>query len=162
MLTIDKKGLEMVSPLNRKLNFLKRKSGKKTRSDGGKKRKKSNRAKKQRKSEEKKRQVNGNYKIKKIKKEDDGGGGKPKWKIYSKKGCPYCELVKDFLNDNGIEFEYQEFEILPQKEQTKILNSIDEVKDGFRTYPRVFAPSSDGKSYDFIGGYNDTCTYLKN
>ena len=161
MLTIDKKGLEMVSPLNRKLNFLKRKSGKKTRSDGGKKRKKSNRAKKQRKSEEKKRQVNGNYKIKKIKKED-GGGGKPKWKIYSKKGCPYCELVKDFLNDNGIEFEYQEFEILPQKEQTKILNSIDEVKDGFRTYPRVFAPSSDGKSYDFIGGYNDTCTYLKN
>lgn len=155
----------MVSPLNRKINFLKRKlSGnkkskkkkiqKKSTDGGGKKRKK---------SEGKKRQVNGNYKIKK--KEKDGGGSiekKPKWKVYSLKGCPYCEKVKDILNDKGIEFEYKEFASLPDDEQTKILGSMDKVKDGFRTYPRVFAPSTaDGKSYDFIGGYNDTCTYLK-
>ena len=158
----------MVSPLNKKINFLKRKlSGnkkskkkkiqKKSTDGGGKKRKK---------SEGKKRQVNGNYKIKK--KEKDGGGRlmekiekKPKWKVYSLKGCPYCEKVKDVLNEKGIEFEYKEFASLPEDEQTKILGSMDKVKDGFRTYPRVFAPSQDGKSYDFIGGYNDTCTYLK-
>lgn len=157
----------MVSPLNRKINFLKRKlSGnkkskkkklpKKSTDGGGKKRKK---------SEGKKRQVNGNYKIKK--KEKDGGSSekiekKPKWKVYSLKGCPYCEKVKDVLNDKGIEFDYKEFASLPGDEQTKILESMDKVKDGFRTYPRVFAPSTaDGKSYVFIGGYNDTCTYLK-
>ena len=154
----------MVSPLNRKINFLKRKlSGnkkskkkklpKKSTDGGGKKRKK---------SEGKKRQVHGNYKIKK--KEKDGGSieKKPKWKVYSLKGCPYCEQVKDVLNDKGIEFDYKEFASLPGDEQTKILESIDKVKDGFRTYPRVFAPSTtDSKSYDFIGGYNDTCTYLK-
>lgn len=149
------------------MNFLKRKlSGnkkskkkklpKKSTDGGGKKRKK---------SEVKKRQVNGNYKIKK--KEEDGRASgsaiekKTKWKVYSLKGCPYCEKVKDVLNDKGIDFDYKEFGSLPEEEQTKIVESMDKVRDGFRTYPRVFAPTADGKSYDFIGGYNDTCTYLK-
>ena len=150
------------------MNFLKRKlSGnkkskkkklpKKSTDGGGKKRKK---------SEVKKRQVNGNYKIKK--KEEDGrvsGSGavekKPKWKVYSLKGCPYCEKVKDVLNEKGIDFDYKEFGSLPEQEQTKILESMDKVRNGFRTYPRVFSPTADNKSYDFIGGYNDTCTYLK-
>ena len=150
------------------MNFLKRKlSGnkkskkkklpKKSTDGGGKKRKK---------SEGKKRQVNGNYKIKK--KEEDGRASgnaiekKPKWKVYSLKGCPYCDKVKDVLNEKGIDFDYKEFGSLPEQEQTKILESMDKVRNGFRTYPRVFSPTADNKSYDFIGGYNDTCTYLKN
>jgi glutaredoxin len=156
----------MVSPLNRKINFLKRKlSGnkkskkkklpKKSTDGGGKKRKK---------SEGKKRQVNGNYKIKK-KEQDDGSmekiEKKTKWKVYSLKGCPYCDKVKDVLNEKGIDFDYKEFASLSGDEQTKILESMDKVKNGFRTYPRVFAPTADGKFHNFIGGYNDTCTYLK-
>ena len=29
----------------------------------------------------------------------------PKVKVYSTPTCPYCEILKDFLKDKGIEFE---------------------------------------------------------
>jgi glutaredoxin len=67
------------------------------------------------------------------------------YKIYSKEGCRYCKLSKEFLDERKIPFE----EILlnpSQEDYEKIRDNLIETT-GQRTFPWIFQGDS------FIGGY---------
>lgn len=95
-----------------------------------------------------KRSVEGNYAIvalpKKKKQSQDS-----KWVIYSMKECKHCQRAKEYLEKRNITFDYIDFESLAEAKQKSILDDIDKVKPGFRTFPRIFNPTK------FIGGYSD-------
>ena len=41
--------------------------------------------------------------------------------IYGRAGCSKCNIVKDFLHKNNIEFQYIDIENIPTKESDKII-----------------------------------------
>jgi len=49
---------------------------------------------------------------------------KQKVRLYSLSTCAHCNLVKRFLTDNNIDFEYQDVDLLPGKERDDILSDI--------------------------------------
>lgn len=109
--------------------------------------KKSERKKRRKKTTvlKRKRSVDGsgNYKIVR------GKTNPKKWVIYSLNGCPYCEKAKELLKERNIAFDYIEFKSLDDQKQKAIEQEIDNVKQGFRTFPRIFNGTK------FIGGYSD-------
>lgn len=98
-----------------------------------------------------KRSVEGNYAIVALpkKKIPPTQSQDSKWVIYSLKGCQHCLKAKEYLEKRNITFDYIEFESLAEAKQKSILEDIDKVKPGFRTFPRIFNPTK------FIGGYSD-------
>lgn len=67
--------------------------------------------------------------------------------IYTKKGCPFCEHLKEDLRSLGLDFEYLELD--PQDEN--YLQKAKQVKDTthMTTFPILYV----GKTR--IGGYSD-------
>ena len=41
----------------------------------------------------------------------------PKVKVYSTPTCPYCDILKQFLKDNGVEFESIDVSQSPEAQQ---------------------------------------------
>jgi len=81
-------------------------------------------------------------------------------KIYSVKKCKYCDMAKQLLLDNKIEYDEELLETSGDK--TKLLNSINtECKDGAcvlksqaRTFPQIFVDNK------LIGGYTELSQLL--
>ena len=78
-------------------------------------------------------------------------GKNEKWKIYIKKGCPFCENAKQFLHerqekDNSIHIE--------MIDKDKLKEPLNIVKNGkqFTTWPKIFLNG------EFIGGFQDLKT----
>jgi glutaredoxin 3 len=71
-------------------------------------------------------------------------------KVYSKTGCKYCVLAKEFLNEKNIPFE----EVLFDPETSDYRDNVDVLiaKTGHRTFPQIFFGE------EFIGGYSDMMT----
>jgi glutaredoxin len=46
--------------------------------------------------------------------------------IYGRAGCSKCNIVKDFLHKNKVEFQYVDIESIPMKESDKIINIATE------------------------------------
>jgi ribonucleoside-diphosphate reductase alpha subunit len=85
-------------------------------------------------------------------------------KIYSVKNCSYCEMVKQVMRDNNIQYEEDILETSGDK--NKLLNSINmECKDGVcilkskdqqvRTFPQIFIDD------ELIGGYTELLRLLE-
>jgi len=49
---------------------------------------------------------------------------KPNVKLYSLSTCAHCNRVKKFLNDNKVDFEYQDIDLLAAEEKDRILSDI--------------------------------------
>jgi alkyl hydroperoxide reductase subunit F len=76
------------------------------------------------------------------------GGSQPKIEIYSKNGCPYCNLAKQFL------FAYNpkiiEYNTLSEEKKEIVQNRIKKQRGSeYSTYPIIFINDK------FIGGYSD-------
>lgn len=67
-------------------------------------------------------------------------------KIYSKDGCKYCELAKQFLKEKNIEFEA----LIPEGDE---INSL-KFKNNWKTFPFIFI------NKQFIGGYQELKCYF--
>jgi len=75
-------------------------------------------------------------------------GAQMKVEIYSKNGCPYCNLAKEFL------FAYKpkiiEYDKLSEEKKENVQNRIKEQRGSeYSTYPKIFINNK------FIGGYSD-------
>jgi glutaredoxin len=104
------------------------------------------------------RSVDGNYAIVAPKKNKIGyvkdGTSDKGWVIYSLKGCQYCKDAKNLLQQRKVKFTDVDFESLDEDKKKSILKDIDGAKPGFRTFPRIFSPTT------FIGGYSDLTSSL--
>lgn len=68
--------------------------------------------------------------------------------IYTTSICPYCDLAKNLLSRNNLQYE----EINVEDEQAR--NKMIEKAGGRRTVPQIFF---DGFH---VGGYDDLCKFL--
>ncbi len=57
-------------------------------------------------------------------------------KVYALSTCPYCRMTKQYLSDNGVEYEHTDVDLLEGEERQK---AIDEVKrlSGGTSFPVV-------------------------
>ena len=70
--------------------------------------------------------------------------------VWSKNGCQYCTMAKDFLARRGIEIEERNVE---SGEWT--LRELQEAVPGARAFPQIFI---DGK---YIGGYDKMMAHVE-
>jgi glutaredoxin-like protein NrdH len=54
--------------------------------------------------------------------------------IYALSTCVWCKLTKQFLSDNGVEYEYVDVDLLDDKDRSKVHEAIMS-KGGGLTYP---------------------------
>ena len=71
--------------------------------------------------------------------------------VYSKNHCPYCDMAKKLLDENGLE--YQEINLSYADDPETILVEIRKLTDS-KTLPQIVL---DGKH---IGGYTDLRDFL--
>ena len=78
--------------------------------------------------------------------------------IYSKSGCANCNKVKLLLKENNIAFHVihcDDYLVDHREEFMKFMISLTGITKGNIVFPQVFHP-------EFIGGYNETVTYVDN
>lgn len=77
-----------------------------------------------------------------------------KFYVYSKKDCPWCDKVKDFLKEQGATVEVRDvFE-------PGVLNFL--MSEGYKTVPQVFRQSNRHRfDMEYIGGYESTVKWFK-
>ena len=71
-----------------------------------------------------------------------------KIEIYSKNGCPYCEMAKNWLKIQKLEF--NEIKLDDNQERQKFYESVGE---GVKSVPQIFLV--DNEKRERIGGYQD-------
>ena len=54
--------------------------------------------------------------------------------LYTLSTCVWCKLTKQFLNDNGVEYEYVDVDLLDNKDKSVAHETI-ESKGGMLSYP---------------------------
>jgi len=54
--------------------------------------------------------------------------------LYALSTCVWCKMTKQFLNDNGIEYEYVDVDLLDAEEKNKVHQTIIS-KGGSLSYP---------------------------
>jgi glutaredoxin-like protein NrdH len=47
-----------------------------------------------------------------------------KCKLYTLSTCGHCKSCKKFLSESGVEFEYTDVDLLPEKERSQVLDQI--------------------------------------
>lgn len=77
-----------------------------------------------------------------------------KYYVYTRDNCPYCEKMKEYLDENKIA--YEERNVL----DSGVLNFM--INEGYKTVPQVFRHNG---LYRFdmepLGGYTETVAYLE-
>lgn len=71
--------------------------------------------------------------------------------VNSKTGCPFCELAKEHLTNNGIKFKERLFDT---DERQSLYDSLGLIGSK-RTVPQIVVENTDGTIYTRIGGYVD-------
>ena len=56
--------------------------------------------------------------------------------VYALSTCVWCKMTKQFLKDNGIEFEYVNVDLCDEKDKVKIRQHIQS-KGGNLSYPTI-------------------------
>jgi glutaredoxin-like protein NrdH len=56
--------------------------------------------------------------------------------VYALSTCVWCKLTKQFLNENGIEYEFIDVDMLEDDEKTKAHETITS-KGGMLSYPTI-------------------------
>ncbi len=56
--------------------------------------------------------------------------------LYALSTCVWCKLTKQFLNENGIEYEFVDVDLLDDEEKTKAHETITS-KGGMLSYPTI-------------------------
>ena len=56
--------------------------------------------------------------------------------VYALSTCVWCKLTKQFLSDNGIEFEFVDVDLLDDNEKSKVHTTIIS-KGGVLSYPTI-------------------------
>lgn len=54
--------------------------------------------------------------------------------LYALSTCAWCKMTKQFLNDNGVEYEYVDVDLLDDKEKSQVHTTIIS-KGGALSYP---------------------------
>jgi glutaredoxin-like protein NrdH len=65
-----------------------------------------------------------------------GKNSKHKVLVYALSTCVWCKMTKQFLKDNGIEFEYVDVDLCDEKDREKIRQEIQR-KGGSLSYPTI-------------------------
>ena len=65
-----------------------------------------------------------------------GENTKHKVLVYALSTCPWCKLTKDFLREQGIEYEYIDVDLCSEVDKEAIQRTILS-KGGRRTYPTI-------------------------
>lgn len=69
-------------------------------------------------------------------------------KIYSKTGCPYCDMAKEWMNNHNIG--YIEIKKDDLSERNQLYEQLSQMTGkNIRTVPQIFYDGT------YIGGYND-------
>lgn len=63
-----------------------------------------------------------------------GKNNKHKVFVYALSTCVWCKLTKQYLNDNGVEYEYIDVDLEGEEDKQKIREKIQE-KGGALSYP---------------------------
>lgn len=77
-----------------------------------------------------------------------------KYILYVNTDCPFCNKASALLRKNN-----QKFSVLNLKNRPKVLKELKEIYE-WKTVPMVFYRQ--GNRVEFIGGYDDLNTRLKN
>ncbi len=56
--------------------------------------------------------------------------------LYALSTCVWCKMTKQFLNDNGVEYEYVDVDLLDDNDKSKAHSAITS-KGGVLSYPTV-------------------------
>lgn len=71
--------------------------------------------------------------------------------IYSKEGCRYCKLAKEFMDSKGLLF--KEIHLDPTAEEYQTIRDNLISQTGHRTFPWIFEGDR------FVGGYKELVGY---
>ena len=69
-----------------------------------------------------------------------GKNTKHKVIVYALSTCVWCKMTKQFLRDNGIEYEYVDVDLCSEEEKDKIRKEI-QAKGGSLNYPTTIIDS---------------------
>jgi len=67
--------------------------------------------------------------------------------IYTKDNCPYCELAKELLKSQNVDFEERDI-----YEDAQVVRELS-MQSGMRTFPQIF--TGEPSQETLIGGYDD-------
>jgi glutaredoxin-like protein NrdH len=56
--------------------------------------------------------------------------------LYALSTCVWCKLTKEFLNENGVEYEFVDVDLLNEEEKSKVHETITN-KGGMLSYPTI-------------------------
>ncbi len=56
--------------------------------------------------------------------------------MYTLSTCPWCRKAKQFFKENNIPFDYVDYDLQPEDEQTKIMDKMLKIS-GARSFPVV-------------------------
>ncbi len=56
--------------------------------------------------------------------------------MYTLSTCPWCKKTKQFFKENNIPFDYVDYDLQPEDEQTKIMDKMLKIS-GARSFPVV-------------------------
>jgi glutaredoxin len=65
-----------------------------------------------------------------------GENSKHKVLLYTLSTCAWCKMTKQFLKDNGVEFEYVDVDLCDKADREKVHNDIKS-RGGDLTYPTM-------------------------
>jgi len=54
-----------------------------------------------------------------------------KVKAYTLSTCPHCRMTKKFLNDNNVDFEYEDVDLLSGEKRTDVLREVYRLSGGY-------------------------------
>ncbi|MGZ4865474.1 MAG: glutaredoxin family protein [Halobacteriota archaeon] len=52
-------------------------------------------------------------------------------KAYTLSTCPHCSLTKKFLNDNHVDFEYEDVDLLSGEKRSDVLREVYRLTGGY-------------------------------
>jgi len=56
--------------------------------------------------------------------------------LYALSTCVWCKLTKEFLSENGVEYEYVDVDLLGEEDKSKVHETITN-KGGMLSYPTI-------------------------
>ena len=83
-------------------------------------------------------------------------------KVYTKSGCPFCDMAKKWLDENG--FEYESVLMDNEEERLALYQSINGISENIGNPPDVRRVNSVPQIFidgDRIGGYDDLMKYAE-
>ena len=65
-----------------------------------------------------------------------GNKNKHKVTVFALSTCVWCKLTKEFLNENGVEYEFVDVDLLNEEDKSKVHETIAN-KGGMLSYPTI-------------------------